>query len=183
MKRIKSSWVVTGMLLMALGLSRSVFADAQEETLLKNAQTEIDQYASVWSQDEHVNAFAKYFKVPVSAVRDLSAKNQGWGAVTIELAMAWELNTVHPQNFPFMTASLNRIEALRADGKAWGEIARTLEFGLGPVVRETEATSKQLRQDDLALTLKNQEGVKVEENRRIIRLEHQIAQADRADRR
>ncbi len=183
MKRIKSSWVVSGMLLLSIGLSRSVFADATEETQLKSAQTQIDQHSAVWSNEDHADALADYFKVPVSAIQQLCTKNQGWGAVTIELSMAWELNTMHSRNFPFMTAALNRIESLRAEGNGWGDIASKLQFGLGPVVREAQDAAQELREDDLALTEKNEESARVAENRRIIREEHQIAQANRADHR
>ncbi len=82
-----------------------------------------------------------------------------------------------------MTAYLNSVEALREEGKGWGEIANKLKFGLDPVIQEAKNTAEELRQDDLALTQKNQESAKVEENRRIIREEHQIAQDNRADRR
>src|SRR5205085_2937580 len=140
-------------------------ATALEETQLKEAQAEIDQHSAAWSNDDHVSTLAKYFKLPASSIRNLSAKNQGWGAVTIELAMAWDLNTMHSQDFPFMTASLNRVEALRADGHSWGDISRTVHIALGPVIQEAQVSAKALAKDDLALTHENQESVKVEENR------------------
>jgi hypothetical protein len=181
MKRINSSWVI-GILLMTIGLSRNVSASLTEETQLKDSQTQIDQHAAAWSNDDHIDRLAKHYKVPATTVQELSTHNQGWGAVTIELAMAWELNTMHPQEFPFMTASLKRVETLRSEGKDWGAIARLQEFGLAPVVQEAKNTAEGLRQDDLKLTQLNQESDKVTENRRIIQEEHKIAQDDRANR-
>jgi hypothetical protein len=180
MKRIKSSWFI-GMLLLAVGLSRNVFADMNEETQLKDAQTQIDQHAAAWSKDQHIDALAKRFKVPAKTVQELNAHNQGWGAVTIELSMAKQYSVMHSQKSPLMTESLKRVESLRAEGKGWGEIANKLEFGLGPVLQEAKNTAEGLRQDDQALKEKNEEHAKVEENRRIIKEEHGIAQDKRND--
>jgi hypothetical protein len=180
MKRIISSGVI-GMLLLALGLSRNVSANLTEETQLKDAQTEIDLHAAAWSTNDHIDKLSEHFKVPATAVQKLSTQKQGWGAVTIELALAKQYSTMHSQKSPFMTDSLNRVEALRAQGNGWGDIARKLEIGLGPVVQEAKNTGEGLRQDDQALTDKNAENSKVEANRQIIRDEHQIAQDKRND--
>jgi len=182
MKRVKSSWVIAGMLLLTSGICRNVFADAKQEAQLAKAQTEIDKHAGVWSNDNHISRLSKYFKMPESAIQKLSLQKQGWGAITIELAMAWELNTLHSDKFQTMTDSLNGVEELRAQGKDWGYISKTLEIGLVPVVKEAKSTAKELRQDDLAMERRNQEHAAVVENRRIIKEEHQIAQDNRADR-
>ena len=183
MKRIISSEMVIGMCLMTFGLSQGVWANVEEETQLKDAQTQIDQHADAWSKDEHIDTLAQHFKVPSKTVQELSAHNQGWGAVTIELAMARQFSTMHSQQTPFMTDAVARVETLRADGNGWGDISKKLDFGLGPVVQEAKNTGEGLRQDDLALTQKNRENANVEENRRIIREEHQIAQDKRNDER
>jgi len=180
MKRMKSSWVV-GMLLVAIGLSGSVFADTNEEAQLYDAQAKIDQHAAAWSTNDHIDTLAKHFKVPATTVQALSTHNQGWGAVTVELAMARQYSMLHSQESPLMTDSLKRVESLRAEGKTWGQIAQKLAFGLGPVIQEAKNTGEGLRQDDQALTQKNVESSKVEENRRIIREEHQMAQDKRND--
>ena len=180
MNQMKVSWVI-GMFLLAIGLSRNVCADSNEETQLYDAQTKIDQHAAAWSKDDHIDVLAKHFKVPATTVQELSTHNQGWGAVTIELAMARQFSMLHSQNSPLMTDSLKRVESLRVEGKNWGQIARKLEFGLGPVIQEAKNTAEGLRQDDQASTQKNVESAKVEENRRIIREEHQIAQDARND--
>jgi len=180
MKRMKSGWAI-GVLLLAIGLSRIISADISQEAQLKDAQTEIDQHAAVWSKDMHIDTLAKHFNVPAKTVNELSAHNQGWGAVTIELAMARQYSTVHSLKSPLMTDSLNRVESLRAEGKGWGDISRKLEFELDPVIQEAKNTGEGLRQDDVALTQKNDEKAKVEENRRIIREEHRIAQDKRDD--
>jgi hypothetical protein len=181
MKRINARWAI-GILLMAVGFSRNVSASLTEETQLKDAQTVIDQHAAAWSNDQHIDTLADHFKVPATTVQELSTHQQGWGAVTIELAMAREYSTMHSQKSPLMTDSLTRVESLRAEGKGWGQIANNLQFGLGPVIQEAKNTGEGLRQDDLALTQKNDESAKVEENRRIIREEHKIAQDDRSNR-
>jgi len=183
MKRINSRWVIGIFLLATVGLSRNVSATLSEESELKDAQAQIDQHAMAWSKDDHIDTLAEHFKVPATTVQELSTHNQGWGAVTIELAMATRYSTLHAQKSPLMTDSLKRVESLRTDGKSWGDIAKKLDFGLGPVIQEAKNTGEGLRQDDLALTQKNDETAKVEENRRIIREEHRIAEADRTDRR
>jgi len=180
MKRINSSWVI-GILLLGIGLCRNVSANANEETQLYDAQTKINQHAAAWSTDAHIDALAKHFKVPATTVQELSTHHQGWGAVTIELAMASQFSTLHSQESPLMTDSLKRVESLRKEGKTWGQIAQKLKFGLGPVIQEAKNTGEGLRQDDQALTDQKVENAKVEENRRIIREEHQIAQDKRND--
>jgi hypothetical protein len=180
MNRMSINWLI-GILLLAMGLSRNVSADISEETQLTEAQTKIDQHAAAWSPDQHIDKLSKHFQVPAKTVQELSAHNQGWGAVTIELAMARQFSMIHSQTFPSMTDALRRVESLRVDGKEWGDIARKLEFGLGPVIQEAKNTAEGLRQDDLALTQKHEESNKVEENRSIIREEHQIAQDKRHD--
>jgi hypothetical protein len=182
MKRINRIWVI-GILLSAMGLSRIASADVNEETQLKDAQAVIDQHAAVWSKDQHIDTLAKHFNLPAKSVLALSSQNQGWGAVTIELAMAKQYSTLHSQKSALMTDSVARVESLRAEGKTWGDISRKLEFGLGPVIQEAKNTGEGLRQDDLKLTQKIDESAKVEENRRIIKEEHTIAEANRADRR
>jgi hypothetical protein len=180
MNRMKSSWVI-GMLLLAIGFTRNVSADMNEEKQLKDAQTQIDQHAAAWSNDEHIDALALRYKVPAQTVDTLSSHNQGWGAVTIELAMARQYSTLHSQKSALMTDSVARVESLRADGKSWGEIATKLQFGLGPVIQEAKNTAEGLRQDAEAIAQKNEEQAKVEESQRIIKEEHKIAEAKRND--
>lgn len=183
MEKIVRSWIIPGFLLTGLALGQTVLATSQEETQLKDAQIAIDQHANAWSSDDHIQSSAKYFKVPVTVVQDLSTKAPGWGAVTIELAMAYELSKANSKEFPFMTSSVDRVEALRKEGQSWGEMAKTLKIGLAPVIQDAQDTANGLREDDLAIAQKSLDTANLEASRRVIREERRTAQGDREARR
>ena len=90
---------------------------------------------------------AKQFQVPPSEIEKLRNAGQGWGEVTIRLALADKLVKTDPTNFPTLTAALERIGTLRNDGRGWGNISKELGFKLGPVVSDTRHSLNDLRRD------------------------------------
>jgi hypothetical protein len=130
--------------LLALSFGGAVQADANEdEARLQTAHKEIDNAPSSGSQQARVETLAKQFKVPPSTVEELRNKQKGWGEVTIELAMAQQLNKTDPKAYPTFADALKRIDTLRAEHKGWGEIAKEQGFKLGPVISD----AKQVRHE------------------------------------
>src|SRR6266496_674054 len=130
--------------LLALSFAGGVRADSNEdETRLQTAHKEIDNATSSGSQQARAEALAKQFQVPPSTVEELRNKRKRWGEVTIELAMAQQLNKMDPKSYPTLADALKRIDTLRAEHKGWGEIAKEQGFKLGPVVSDV----KQMRQE------------------------------------
>ena len=130
--------------LLALSFVSTGQADSDgDEARLQTAHKEIDNATSSGSQQARVEALAKQFKVPPSTVERLRDKRNGWGEVTIELAMAQQLNKTDPKSYPTFADALKRIDTLRAEHKGWGEIAKEQGFKLGPVISDV----RQARQD------------------------------------
>lgn len=114
----------------------------QDEQRLQATRAQIDRDASA-KQQNRVQALSTQFNVSTDTVEDLRAKKQGWGEITIRLAMAQHLTKTDPQTYPTMNDSLAKIDSLRSENKGWGKISQDLGFKLGPVVRDAQ----QARQD------------------------------------
>jgi hypothetical protein len=115
---------------------------ARVETVAKN----IDKDMASKGSSTQVQVLSKEFNVTPKTVEDLRAK-QGWGGVTIELAMAQHLTQTDPKTYPTMTAALQKLDTLRAEKEGWGKIAKDLGFKLGPVVSAAEHTRIELTRD------------------------------------
>ncbi len=115
---------------------------ARLETVAKN----IDKDMASKGSNTQVQVLSKEFNVTPKTVEDLRAK-QGWGGVTIELAMAQHLTQTDPKTYPTMTDALQKIDTLRADKEGWGKIAKDLGFKLGPVVSAAEHSRVELIRD------------------------------------
>lgn len=109
-----------------------------EEAQLQAEQQAIDNEAAPAKDAARAEALASQFQVPASAVQDLRGQQQGWGEITIRLAMAQELSKTDPATYPTMADALSHVDALRSDGKGWGQMAHELGFQLGPVMREVK---------------------------------------------
>ena len=111
------------------------------------AQTDVDQSrVEAVAKSTQVQVLSKEFNVTPKTVEDLRAK-QGWGGVTIELAMAQHLTQTDPKTYPTMTAALQKLDTLRAEKEGWGKISKDLGFKLGPVVSAAEHTRQELTRD------------------------------------
>lgn len=113
------------------------------EARLEKVQKSIDQEA-VKEQETQVQTLAKEFNVAPSVVEGLRANNQGWGEITIELAMAQRLSQSDPKTYPTLADASNKIKSLRAEKMGWGKIAQTLGFKLGPVISAAERAQHDL---------------------------------------
>ena len=139
---------VIGGIILVMGLGVPVWArnDADEARLI-TVQKEIDSSATAPGQTTQVQTLAKQFNVAPSVVQDLHAEKQGWGEITIELAMAQRLAQTDPNAYPTLMDALTRIETLRAEKTGWGKIAKDLGFKLGPVVSAAQHARNELRHE------------------------------------
>jgi len=112
------------------------------EAVAKN----IDKDVASKGSNTQVQVLSKEFNVTPKTVEDLRAK-QGWGGVTIELAMAQHLTQTDPKTYPTMTDALQKLDTLRAEKEGWGKIAKDLGFKLGPVISAAEHTRQELVRD------------------------------------
>lgn len=148
MTRLMLSVTISG-LLLGLSLTSLVRAQVnQDEARIETASKNIDKDAAATKgQNVQLQMLAKEFSVSTGLLQDLRAKNQGWGEVTITLAMAQHLSQTDPKAYPTLADALTKIESLRADRVGWGKIAQELGFKLGPVVSAAEQMRHELMRD------------------------------------
>jgi hypothetical protein len=89
-------------------------------------------------------ALSTQFGVTTEQVDAIRLK-EGWGGTSHQLSIARELTVSDPVAFPDMTTALATVDALRAEGKGWGSIAKELGFKLGPVVSAASHERNALR--------------------------------------
>jgi hypothetical protein len=124
-----------------------VWAQAdQDEERLQATHSGIDKEATSKNQNR-AQALSTQFNVPASTVEDLRAKKQGWGEITIRLAMAQHLTKTDPNTYPTMNDALAKIDSMRSDNKGWGKIAKDLGFKLGPVIAEAQRARQELARE------------------------------------
>ena len=99
---------------------------ASEETELQSVRQQLDMETSVRSSDKHAETLAKQFQVEVKTVEQLRASKQGWGEISIRMALAQELVKTDSKTYPTMTEALQKVGDLRAQGSGWGAIAKDL---------------------------------------------------------
>lgn len=110
-------------------------------------QREADEDAIKRGPKAHADLLAKQFQLPASEIEKMRNTGQGWGEVTIRLALADKLVKTDPANFPTQSAALERINTLRNEGRGWGNISKELGFKLGPVVTDVRHSLNDLRRD------------------------------------
>jgi hypothetical protein len=115
-----------------------------DEARLETVHKDIDKETAQKEPRGQVQALAKEFNVSSSVVEGLRAQKQGWGEITIQLAMAQHLSQTDPKTYPTITDALKKIETLRSEKMGWGKIAKELGFKLGPVVSAAERTRGEL---------------------------------------
>lgn len=120
------------LLFTALFAALPAYAATSEERQLQSEQQGID--AAAKTNAPRAEALASEFGVSTETVTRLRNQKRGWGAITIELAMAKQLVAANPTDYPDMAAALAGIEAMHARKPGWGGIAQDLGFKLGPVV-------------------------------------------------
>ncbi|HEY6973627.1 MAG TPA: hypothetical protein VI359_04925 [Nitrospiraceae bacterium] len=118
-----------------------------DEVRMQTMQREADDDAVKRGQKAHAELLAKQFQLPASEIEKMRNTGQGWGEVTIRLALADKLVKTDPAKFPTLTAALDRINTLRNEGRGWGNISKELGFKLGPIVSEVRQSLNDLRRD------------------------------------
>jgi multidrug efflux pump subunit AcrA (membrane-fusion protein) len=132
--------------LFTLLTTAQVSAQADEATIEATAKA-IDKDTANKGQSAKVDALARQFRLSPIEIQDLRAKKQGWGEVTIQLAMAQHLSQSNPTTYPTIQSALAKVEALRAEKMGYGNIAKELGFKLGPVVSDAKHVRNELVRD------------------------------------
>jgi hypothetical protein len=117
--------------------------DAQVEATAKA----IDKDTAGKGQALRTEALSKQFGLKPEEIQDMRAKKQGWGEVTVQLAMAQHLSQSDPTTYPTLQSALTKIESMRADKMGYGKIAKELGFKLGPVVSDAMHVRNELARD------------------------------------
>lgn len=139
---------VFGGLALVLAASTPLWAQAdQDEVRLQTANVAIDKDAASKGSAIQVQTLSKQFNVPSSQIESMRTQKQGWGEITIQLAMAQHLTQTNPASYPTLNDALAKIQTLRSEQMGWGKIARDLGFKLGPVVRDAEQARQDLAKD------------------------------------
>jgi hypothetical protein len=118
-----------------------------DEARMQAMQRETENDVVKRGQQNHIELLSKQFQLPGSEIEKLRNGGQGWGEITIRLALADKLTKTDPTNFPTLSAAQERIETLRNDGKGWGSISKELGFKLGPLVSDVRHSLNELRRD------------------------------------
>lgn len=139
---------VLGGMLLLFSLSSPLWARVDaDEAQLETVRKDLDKDLTAKSETDKIQSLAKQFNVAPDVVQGLRAKKQGWGSVTIELAMAQEFSKTDPNTYPKLTDALSYIESLRIKKMGWGRIAKELGFKLGPVVSAAQHVRNEMRKD------------------------------------
>ena len=139
---------VLGGMLLLFSLSSPLWARVDaDEAQLETIRKDLDKDLTARAETDKIQSLARQFDVSPDVVQGLRAKKQGWGNVTIELAMAQEFSKTDPNTYPKLTDALQHIESLRAQKMGWGRIAKELGFKLGPVVSAAQHVRNELRKD------------------------------------
>ena len=139
---------VLGGMLLLFSLSTPLWARVDaDEAQLETIRKDIDKDWTKTEQPNRVQSLATQFNVDPGVVETLRGKKQGWGNVTIELAMAQHLTQTDANTYPSMTEALNKIDSLRSQKMGWGKIANYLGFKLGPVISAAQHVRNELRRE------------------------------------
>ncbi|GEM_PF-2860657 len=114
--------------------SANVDGAAQE---LRQTQQDIDRTASTLASDEErQQAIATAVGAPAEDVKEVREENksEGWGEVTVQLALAKEMHQSKSAEYASMQAAMDKVEELRNQGKRLEEIAREQSIELRPVL-------------------------------------------------
>ncbi len=132
---------------LLVGGARAEEVDA-DEAKLQLLENEMDSAATAAPDKSKVETLAQQFKGAPSVVDGVRRTGQGWGEITIHLAMAQRLTKTDPKTYPTLASALQRVQTLRAQGKGWGTVAKELGFKLGPVISEVKHVQPELRRTD-----------------------------------
>lgn len=132
------------LLWIALMMPAMGWADeADDEKELKAAEQEIT--AAPGDQQAKVDTLARQYNVEPAVVQQMRDKKQGWGEISIQLAMARQLAAKDPATYPTYQDALDKVQASRASGTGYGRMAKDFGFKLGPVVNDAKRSKAEFQ--------------------------------------
>ncbi|MBI3898246.1 MAG: hypothetical protein HY308_08110 [Gammaproteobacteria bacterium] len=141
MKKLAFIAILGGLLLTSATATVLAAADA-DEARLKTISKNIDREALHQKENERAQALATEFSVSPDSVQKMRRQKQGWGEITVELAMAQRLAMTDPVSYPDTTLALAKVASLRSEKLGFGQIAHELGFKLGAVVSAAQRSQR-----------------------------------------
>ncbi len=138
---MKKKILILMLLLVGLMIPASAWADDEKE--LKATEQEIA--ATSGDQQAKVDALAKQYNVEPTVVQQMRDKRQGWGEISIQLAMARQLAAKDPATYPTFQDALDKVQDSRASGTGYGRMAKDLGFKLGPVISDARRSKAEFQ--------------------------------------
>jgi hypothetical protein len=147
-----SSWILTlSLLLLISPLQAKTHRHAKHakrpspEHQLRILSKRIDRETQGLEQTSHVERLAGQFHTPLSVIEEMRQKGEGWGNITVQLAMAKVLNEKDPVHYATTSDALFQIQQIRANSKSWRSTAKAAGFPLHPVLIQTARSFSSLR--------------------------------------
>lgn len=132
------------LLLIGLMVPAMAWADeADDEKELKTTEQEVT--AVPGDPQAKGDALAKQYNVEPAVVQQMRDKRQGWGEISIQLAMARQLAAKDPATYPTFQDALDKVQASRASGTGYGRMAKDLGFKLGPVISDAKRSKSEFQ--------------------------------------
>ncbi len=136
--------IVAGMLVLALSMLSTAWAETKDEKKLNTQATDIDKTADTTEGSSVVVArLEKQFKVTSTQIDSLRDKRLGYGEIAIVFSLAGKLpGGITDDN-------ISKILGMRTGPPVmgWGEIANKLGFKLGPVVSSVMKVNRETQSD------------------------------------
>lgn len=107
------------------------------ERRLRSLAHRIDRNTRDIQSDNHTEMLAEEFHVPLSVIEEQRQKGEGWGNISIALAMAQSLCQKDPVHYATPADALFQIQLVRAQSKNWRQVAHNAGIPLQPVIIET----------------------------------------------
>jgi hypothetical protein len=104
----------------------------------------IDRDTEHIPQDAHIEALATHFHVPLSTVEDLQKQGEGWGTISISLAMANALYEKNHAHFAGPADTIGQIQTTLASSKNRADASRRLGITLQSILAETSQSYREI---------------------------------------
>jgi len=114
----------------------------KDEQHLRSIAKLIDRDTQNLSRHTYIELMADQFHVPLSLVDELQQKGQGWGNISITLAMANALSLKDAVHYPSPSDALSQIQSTRDTAKSWTEVARRTGIPMHSIILATARSHK-----------------------------------------
>ena len=104
------------------------------EIRLRALARRIDRDTGGIARTNHIELLADQFHVPLSVIEEMRQKGQGWGEITIQLALAQSLCAKDPVHYGTTADALSQVQLTRAEKKSWSRTARASGLRLKPIL-------------------------------------------------